>query len=724
MKRRRFLTALGAGLAGAYPGRAGAARAVTVDATPTLLHGHPDGTTTLVRFTAHGADAAAGRLRVHDVRTGAQVGTAGMIPRGETLTGELWLPLTQPRRIRTELETPGRRGAVRSMHDLTPTPRWIIYWLTLASPDDVLAAFAAVPDLMRGLEAAGMVPAGIRINPWRALAPGADHLDLLRITVPAAAVSRATGVPLGRLALYAGALSPHVERALRGAGVPLVLPRTRVVDPRALDLTAGRAAAGGRIEAWLRARAPDGAERYPSAVAVGGDLAFARAAQPRVDEWNAAYAYPRFAVGDSDAVLAGLATAAPDPQPAVPEPAVAPRPDAPQDAADDPTAAFLPLCRAVAPAEPTLAGLARRFAFPVGGLLVFNPSPFGRSDTVDAGEGDVRVVTDVPGLGFAFVPDAPAGAVTREEHRRDATGGEFRVLLESVGGGIASLVHRPSGAELVAPGHALNALPDAVLTEIHAETIAGVGTRVIARRATSRDVVITTVTAYERLPWIEIDNHVASGAAGPLRDWEFAFAEPPARVVWEVPGGTEEATPPRDGMAPIRWAALRAADRTVLLGMDGVTSTAVDDTGRVLLRAAGSCRARVGFHRGYLLADDPWRFGFGMRPLVGVRTEGTGDRSLPTFGRMLDVGDPTAAVLAIRPADDGVGVMVFLQDVGGAAREVTVRPALLTFTGALLTDLAERDQRLAAEAPGGGVLVPLEPFGYAAVRLVGVGLAS
>lgn len=722
MKRRGFLTALGAGLTAAYPGRATARRAVTVDAVPTLLHGHPDGSTTLVRFTASGLDAPAGRLRVHDLRTGSLVGTAGMIRRDDVLTGELWLPLAQPRRIRSELETPGRRGPIRSVHDLTPTPRWTVYWLTLASPDAIRAAFADVPDLMRGVEAARMVPAGIRINPWRALTRESDHLDLVRLTVPAAIASRVTGIPLARVALYDGPPSPHVERALRGAAVPLSLPRAYVIDPRALDLSEGRAASVARIEGWLRARATGTTERSPSAVAIGSDLAFAMDVQPQVAEWNAAYAFPRFAVGDGDEVIQGLAATAADP------PVTVVDDDAPVTGAsagpdEDPSFGFLPLCRAVAPAEPTLDGLARRFAFPVRGLLVFNPSPFGRSGTVVAGEGTVRVVTDVPGLGFAFVPDAPAPGGSRQEDRDAARGGQYEVRLEPAGGGIASLVHRATGVDLVTPGRALNALSGAVLTGLHAEVLEGVGTRVVARRVTPHDVVISTVTVYDELPWIEIENRTESGTAGSLRDWDFAFEQPAERVVWEVPGGTDQAAPPLSRLAPIRWTTLRGGDGALLLGADPVPSGVVDDTGLVSLRAPGTCRFRIGYHRGFLLPDDPWRFGFGMRPLVAVRADGTGDRALPSFGRMLDVADPTVAVLAIRPAEDGVGIMVFLQELGGPTREVEVRPAILAFDGAVLTDLAERDVRPATDAGGGGVLVPLESLGYAAVRLLGVRLA-
>jgi hypothetical protein len=725
VKRRGFVTALAAGLAAARPRRADARQAVTVDATPTLFHGHPDGLTTLVRFTASGLDAPAGRLRVHDVRTGTLIGTAGMIRRDAVLTGELWLPLPARRRVRSALETPGRPTPIRSIHELTPTPRWTIYWLTLASPDAVRAAFTEVPDLMRGVHAAAMDAAGVRVNPWRALPPGADHLDLVRLTVPAAAASRATGIPLARLALYEGPLPPHGERALRGAAVPLALPRAQVVDPRALDLSAGRAAAAGRVEAWLRARAAADPGSAPIAVAVGSDLPFAIAVQPQIHDWNTAYAFPRFAVGDGDEVIRGLAAAAAaaDPSVGAAGPAT-PAPRAPTVPDRDPSSPFLALCLAAAPAEPTLEGLARRFTSPLGGQLVFNPSPFGRSDVVAGAEGGARVVTDVPGLGYAFVPDAPASPPTRHDHQDGARGGHFSVRLESEGGGIASLVHRATGTELVAAGRAVNALPGASLTAVHAETLDGTGTRVVARRVTARDIVRTTVTVYDDLPWVEIENQMESGAAAPSRAWAFDFAPTVERIVWEVPGGTAEAAPPYDALSPIRWTALRSEAGTILLGADPVTTGAAHDAGRVSLRAPGTCRFRIGYHRGLPLPDDPWRFGFGMLPLVAVPVDGRGDRRLPTFGRILDVVDPTVAVLAIRPAEDGVGVMVFLQELAGVGREVPVRPALLAFDGAVLTDLAERDLRPAPDAPGSGVLVPLESLGYAAVRLLGVRLAS
>ncbi|MDH5196810.1 MAG: hypothetical protein OEY20_06130, partial [Gemmatimonadota bacterium] len=105
MNRRGFLLACGTGLAASRSTTVVAQGRAAVDATPTLFHGHPDGATTLVRFSASGLDAPAGRLRVHDLASGRLLGTAGMIRRDDRLVGELWLPLAQPRRLRSELET-------------------------------------------------------------------------------------------------------------------------------------------------------------------------------------------------------------------------------------------------------------------------------------------------------------------------------------------------------------------------------------------------------------------------------------------------------------------------------------------------------------------------------------------------------------------------------------------------------------------------------------------
>src|SRR5688572_23243181 len=133
--RRDFLL----GLAGVGGGALAAAfddahaQVPRVEAVPTVLFSHPDARNALVRFTVQGSEAPGGRLRVFD-QTRRQVGTAGMIGYGGRLFGELWLPLDREATFYTDLEQPGVRGVVRSVHRLQPKLKWTLRWVTLADP--------------------------------------------------------------------------------------------------------------------------------------------------------------------------------------------------------------------------------------------------------------------------------------------------------------------------------------------------------------------------------------------------------------------------------------------------------------------------------------------------------------------------------------------------------------------------------------------------------------
>src|SRR6058998_2682186 len=67
---------------------------LVIDATPTALFQQPDGRNNLVRIAVTGLDAAAARARVTD-RRGTLVGTAGLLPAGASLAGEVWVPLSR-----------------------------------------------------------------------------------------------------------------------------------------------------------------------------------------------------------------------------------------------------------------------------------------------------------------------------------------------------------------------------------------------------------------------------------------------------------------------------------------------------------------------------------------------------------------------------------------------------------------------------------------------------
>src|SRR3989475_486821 len=109
------------------PGRGGGAPP-TVVATPTALYQQPEGRRNLVRIAVTGLDAPAGRARVTD-RRGALVGSAGLLPAGPVLLGEVWVPLSEPSQFQIDVEV-GKTRVARSRLRLVPPKRWTLYWLS------------------------------------------------------------------------------------------------------------------------------------------------------------------------------------------------------------------------------------------------------------------------------------------------------------------------------------------------------------------------------------------------------------------------------------------------------------------------------------------------------------------------------------------------------------------------------------------------------------------
>jgi hypothetical protein len=106
-----------------------------VEVRPTALYQQPDGRKNLVRITVAGLGAPAARARVTD-RRGALVGTAGLLPLGAglTLTGEVWVPLSEPADFQVDVEV-GKDRAARQRVRLTPPKRWSLYWLSSIHTD-------------------------------------------------------------------------------------------------------------------------------------------------------------------------------------------------------------------------------------------------------------------------------------------------------------------------------------------------------------------------------------------------------------------------------------------------------------------------------------------------------------------------------------------------------------------------------------------------------------
>src|SRR5438876_1783947 len=106
-----------------------------IEVRPTALFQRPEGRTNLVRITVSGLRAPAARARVTD-RRGALVGTAGLLPaaQGPALTGEVWVPLSEPSDFQIDVEV-GRDRVARRRLRLTPAKRWTLYWLASIHTD-------------------------------------------------------------------------------------------------------------------------------------------------------------------------------------------------------------------------------------------------------------------------------------------------------------------------------------------------------------------------------------------------------------------------------------------------------------------------------------------------------------------------------------------------------------------------------------------------------------
>jgi len=105
------------------------ARSVVIEATPTALYQPPDGRNNLVRIAVTGLDSPAARARVTD-RRGTLVGTAGLLPDGASLAGEVWVPLWRAGggEFQIDVEVGKQRVAGRRVR-LEPPRRWTLYWI-------------------------------------------------------------------------------------------------------------------------------------------------------------------------------------------------------------------------------------------------------------------------------------------------------------------------------------------------------------------------------------------------------------------------------------------------------------------------------------------------------------------------------------------------------------------------------------------------------------------
>ncbi|MBI2615640.1 MAG: hypothetical protein HYW52_08210 [Gemmatimonadetes bacterium] len=772
--RRQFLSLLASAGTAAFARLGNALGVVTVAAEATPFFAHPDGQRCLVRFFVSDLDAPAGRLRAFD-RARRQLGTAGVIPLGDgRLNGELWLPLGALPRIRTELEAPGLRRPVATWHALTPAPRWTIHWVTLLDPENLQQHLASLERIPRAVETATLQGIGAMVNSVPASMPTViGDLPFLRLAEPGERVAALTGLTRGPAAAITDAelRVPSLAAVLAASGVTTILLKDApagglhwLPGPQGSRLLVVAVPAGAaperlgfreggdrmvrsveRLLADLPVEGGAGSEGAPeqTALVVGTETEDLARAAAGVRDWNVRFTYPRIVVGDPPAFLraaprsyaGGISLWAPQSPAGRPVPSLAETMDHAQRRAAESSRRADAMIACLAPLVPgTGTGLERvanQLAMPVPGTLVFNPTSYARTELVRMADGSERVATDIPPLGYAYFPRGTGDggqwrAMAEDGFPHAIQTGQFRLALDPDTGAIRSLAQPADSREWASESLGLNAVPGARLEWATREALPGVAARIIARRrAPWGGGIRTVVTVYERLPWIDIVNHADLGGDEPVA-YRFGFELHAAGVEWEIPAGVERGAPPCD-CAHLRWLRLTGERGSALLAVPQAAFGRVDHDGALTSYGPpGESRFRIGVSPAgaFRFREDPWRFGWGIEPVVTAPVPGTGGALLPTFGSLLVLDQPGVAIVGLQPAADGDGVIAYLQELGGLSRVATLGAGLIGFEDARQVDLVERDLGPPAMVMRNGVGLMLPAHGVAAVRLLGVTLAT
>ena len=443
------------------------------------------------------------------------------------------------------------------------------------------------------------------------------------------------------------------------------------------------------------------------------------------------------------------------------------------------------------------------------GRLVFNASSWPRSDVlrvpdgagrrlvsdgrewpaVDLPDGSALVVArDIPALGYlalaerAGSPNPPKDDGTALE----AQAGRFHVVLDPGTGAIRSLTGG-EGRERVKPGawSGLNELvyvtggarsglwtdgarehlavaptlraATARLDSVRRERLPGIGARlVVARKLDGFPAITSSVTLYDELPWIDIENRISKTATLEKEAlyvaFPFAFTKPTVEV--EVPLGRmtveqdQQAGSCRDWYCHAHWVWLHEGTEGLLWSGPDTPLFTLNDIvrgqwrrqiapdGTLLAYAMNNywhtnyaarqggefvCRFRISLLPPPPNADaaEPVRRGWAAcDPLyVSAPYTNPGVGPLGAKDSALSIADAGVLVVGAKPADDGEGAVVKLLDVTGVGRSVAVWPAAYDFREARRTNLVEMNGAAIPVAPDRRATLDLPARGVAAARL-------
>ena len=405
---------------------------------------------------------------------------------------------------------------------------------------------------------------------------------------------------------------------------------------------------------------------------------------------------------------------------------------------------------------------------------------------VDLPDGDALVlVRDVPALGYlalASKPRPPAPAVDEGDALEVSAGG-FHVRLDAATGAIASLTG-PDAKERVTAStwsglnqflHVVGGARSALWTDPDRDTLRtpptldiaaatrsasrrtrlpGIGVRLDVTRALRGCAsVASSVTLYDELPWVDIENRITKIATldkeAVYAAFPFAFTQPTVEV--EVPCGRmtvdkdQQPGSCRDWYCHAHWVWLHDAADGVLWSAPDAPLFTLHDVVRGAWRrslvpdgtlfsyvmnnywhtnyAASQSGELVFRYRVSLLAPgdpaEPVRRGWGAcDPLyVSPAYANTTPGPLISKDSALSIPDRGVLVVGAKPADDGDGAIIKLLEIRGAARSVGMWPAAYGFRLARRTNLVEMNGDALTVSGDHSASLDLKAWGISAARL-------
>jgi len=692
-------------------------------------------------------------MRVYDSRR-RLLGTAGVLSTGPELLGELWLAMPRTMTVVSELEAPGIRGIHRTSHRLVPPPKWTAYWVAVVDPLELELRLGPMAPLARAIQSSVLREAGLGVNPRASTADDArDHVRFLQQGRDAIRVERTLGIPVSPLAWIAGGegegeVPPtRVLTTLAGSGVSMIAHPAQEATAEIIQLGLGthllavgmpRRAWGAetgveidittmeqRIGGWLTDRSAEDGPVDRTVMLISDDLGSVVRAHSNIDAWNRRYAYPRFVIGAperrhfSSAPVASVPVASRFEIPGTAERIRLAQADT-ERRRQHAASVFAPLVRALdASTTRFTTAIAAAIGSAVPGTVVFNPSPFLRTDHVIQPDGQILLARDVPPLGYAYLVDLPDGPRPSPLHGITApfaahTDAMSLELNESTGA-IVSIID-VEGTQWVGTG--LNDVAGSRLDRVQRQELPQVGVRLLIKRwAPSLGAFTTTITLYTSRPWVDIAN-TTDAASDRTPEFRFDFGGTPSQALWELPGGVESRFAPIPPTKHLRWIHLWGTQNVFFRALDAPWFS-VDEGGTLISHApTGPSRYRFACDTLPATAADAARLGWSAEPLVIMQARG-GAGALPRWGSLFQLDQLSAAIVGVTDVGAAKATLL-IQELSGANRTLSLGGDLLQFRSAEVVDFLDRPIAGAASGAHGGVTFPIRGHGFAAVRLSGL----